>query len=240
MATTSISLVREHTEQIRPPRALWVPFELGRPFGPPREADFQLDVLRSALALLAEPAGPALRDYPREAPPVTAGEEPWACPLPAAAPAATESPAGELGQRVSAEIRFLRPWYEESLRLAGRTAVGVSGLDGDGVEQMAVVLAAVASGAAPALPAGAKAGMPALIRFLADDLKAYYFEAAAARPAAHAPAPEELNRWLFAETVLGELLYAARDRLLASEDRTTAAMGRFLVPAAFARRPSTG
>jgi hypothetical protein len=28
--TTGISLVREHTEKIRPPRALWVTFELGR------------------------------------------------------------------------------------------------------------------------------------------------------------------------------------------------------------------
>jgi hypothetical protein len=36
-----ISLVREHTEKINPPRALWVPFELGRPVGPPDEPAFQ-------------------------------------------------------------------------------------------------------------------------------------------------------------------------------------------------------
>ena len=36
--TTQISLIREHTERIRPPRALWVPFELGRPFGVPHDA----------------------------------------------------------------------------------------------------------------------------------------------------------------------------------------------------------
>ncbi len=30
LATVIISLVRKHTILIRPPRALWVPFELGR------------------------------------------------------------------------------------------------------------------------------------------------------------------------------------------------------------------
>jgi hypothetical protein len=39
--TTQISLIRIHTEQIKPPRALSVPFELGRPFGAPNEPAFQ-------------------------------------------------------------------------------------------------------------------------------------------------------------------------------------------------------
>ena len=42
IASTQISLVRVHTENIKPPRALWVPFELGRPFGVPNDSDFQL------------------------------------------------------------------------------------------------------------------------------------------------------------------------------------------------------
>jgi hypothetical protein len=33
IATTSISLVREHTEKIKPPRALLVPFPFGHAFG---------------------------------------------------------------------------------------------------------------------------------------------------------------------------------------------------------------
>ena len=56
--TTGISLVRDNTERMRPPRALWVPFELGRPFGAPNDADFQSEVLRAALALLERPDGP--------------------------------------------------------------------------------------------------------------------------------------------------------------------------------------
>jgi len=52
IATASISLVREHTETIRPPRALWVTFELGRPLGIPDDADFQRRVLRATAKLL--------------------------------------------------------------------------------------------------------------------------------------------------------------------------------------------
>ena len=35
IATVAISLIRPQTENTKPPRALWVPFELGRSFGPP-------------------------------------------------------------------------------------------------------------------------------------------------------------------------------------------------------------
>ena len=50
--TVGISLVREHTEKIRPPRALWVTFELGRPFGIPDDAAFQRRVMQGALGLI--------------------------------------------------------------------------------------------------------------------------------------------------------------------------------------------
>jgi hypothetical protein len=50
--TTGISLVREHTEKIRPPRALWVTFELGQPMGIPGDAPFQRRVVQAALDLV--------------------------------------------------------------------------------------------------------------------------------------------------------------------------------------------
>ena len=64
IATTGISLVREHTETIRPPRALWVTFELGRPLGIPDDAPFQRRVVKAALDLLARTDGPLIADYP--------------------------------------------------------------------------------------------------------------------------------------------------------------------------------
>ncbi|UCG38011.1 MAG: hypothetical protein JSV00_07355 [bacterium] len=63
LSTTQISLVREHTLRIRPPRALWVPFELGRPLGPPGEPEIQARVLRAALQLLERPSGPVLEEF---------------------------------------------------------------------------------------------------------------------------------------------------------------------------------
>ena len=50
--TTQISLVREHTAAMNPPRALWVPFILGRPFGVPNDPAFQRRVLLAVLGLL--------------------------------------------------------------------------------------------------------------------------------------------------------------------------------------------
>ena len=40
IATTQISLIREHTEAISPPRAMWVPFIMGRPFSVPNDPEF--------------------------------------------------------------------------------------------------------------------------------------------------------------------------------------------------------
>ena len=80
IATTGISLVRINTEQMELPRFLWVPFELGRPFGAPHEPDFQRRVLRAALRLLERWDGPAILEddwgfysnaAPGGAPPVT-------------------------------------------------------------------------------------------------------------------------------------------------------------------------
>jgi len=52
IATVAISLIRPQTEHTKPPRALWVPFELGRPFGPPNDPPFQRRVILAALRLL--------------------------------------------------------------------------------------------------------------------------------------------------------------------------------------------
>jgi hypothetical protein len=58
IATTSVTMLREITEKVRPPRALVVPFPLGYPLGRPNDAALQTKILRAALALLIHP-GPA-------------------------------------------------------------------------------------------------------------------------------------------------------------------------------------
>jgi hypothetical protein len=69
LATVAISLIRPQTENTKPPRALWVPFELGRPFGPPSDAAFQKRVILAALGMLERDNGPVIiEDFPDDDP----------------------------------------------------------------------------------------------------------------------------------------------------------------------------
>ena len=60
IATVSISLLKEITEKIKPPRALFVPFPLGYPLGEPNNPELQTQVMRAAFALLARNDVPVL------------------------------------------------------------------------------------------------------------------------------------------------------------------------------------
>jgi hypothetical protein len=224
VATTHISLIREHTAAIKPPRALWVPFELGRPLGAPNDPDFQLGVLRAALGLLARTDGPVLEDYPLDAP-ASEHAAPWACPVQLPAPEPTTE-AESLERAVLTEIRLLHPWYDESQRARHRTAVGVSGKSADAVEEMATLVAAYAAGA-DVEPQGYAHDMPVTLKYVLDDLKAFYFEAALAQPGRGASS-RDLNDWFFRETVLGsDALYRVAERL--------GRLGGVVVPAAYRR-----
>jgi len=56
--------VREIAEKVRPPRALWVPFDHGYALGEPNNPALQVDVLRQTFALLTEEGpGPVLREF---------------------------------------------------------------------------------------------------------------------------------------------------------------------------------
>ena len=52
ITTVSLSLLREITERIGPPRALFVPFPLGYPLGEPDNPTLQTRVMMAAFALL--------------------------------------------------------------------------------------------------------------------------------------------------------------------------------------------
>lgn len=63
ITTVSISLLREITEKIRPPRALFVPFPLGYPLGEPDNAALQTRVIQAAFALLPRNDCPVLESF---------------------------------------------------------------------------------------------------------------------------------------------------------------------------------
>lgn len=221
MATTSISLVREQTERVRPPRALWVPFPLGRPLGVPGDAGFQLDVLRAALGMLASATEPTIEDYPIDAP--SAGPDAWACPLNLAV-----EPDDSLEGRLLAEVARLRPWATETRRRRGRTLFGLSGASPDQTDEVATALAAVAeSGDVDDDPPGDidwAHPMPFLLRHLADDLRGFYHEAIAAQPGDTRPNHDALNAWIFGGTALGEVLVALGDHLTAAGETNALAL----------------
>ncbi len=105
--TVSISLIREHTVALAPPRALWVPFMLGRPLGVPGDPAFQRKVVLAALSLLERESGPVLEDFPEDAPYEDLGAEPEGLNCPVSFP--RKSSDGSLGQRLADEVRNYRP-----------------------------------------------------------------------------------------------------------------------------------
>ena len=50
--TVGLSLLREVTDKVRPPRALFAPFPFGYPLGEPNQPDLQHQVISASLALL--------------------------------------------------------------------------------------------------------------------------------------------------------------------------------------------
>ena len=63
IATVSISLLREVTTVIKPPRALFVPFPMGHPLGAPNDAPLQHRIIAAALGLLERDGVPVLEEF---------------------------------------------------------------------------------------------------------------------------------------------------------------------------------
>lgn len=226
LATTALSLIRVQTEKVRPPRALWVPYELGRPLGVPNDPAFQRRVLLALLRLLERDDGPGLLvDYEEESP--NAEPDPnWAPPVDTAAHLGQLRDPREAEEALLAEVDRLGASYVTAFKRAGRTTMGVSRLTR---EQAARCLAAHAAGRPMASPFEDISDL-LLMRFAADDLKAYYLEAATA-PGGN-PSSGQLTDWLWRETILAKLLLHIRSNALARGDaREKIVAGRFLVPA---------
>ena len=193
VATTSISMVREHTAKVKPPRALFVPF----PFG-------------HALDLLAEPSGPVLRDFPDDA---EDGREP-----PAPVQASAIAPSAGVPADAAAELAEMRVRYEQWVGgNGGRTAFGLSGVPAARFSAVIEFLQGFAGGHdADMAERPRTTTLPAFIRWCADDLKTLAYESyMAMRPEAGG---DEVMRWFWSTTAIAQLLRRVRDRLDASDD----------------------
>jgi len=205
IATTGISLIREHTEQMQPPRSLWVPFPLGRPLGVPNNASFQHKVIAAAWQLLDVAQGPVLEDFDADAPPSAEPEQNWSCPV---SFASNDSTGNTVQDRVAAEIQSLAPWYAVSLEQRGRTTVGASKLDTK--QALALVASALETEDLDV----------ELFKYASEDLKAYYLEAMTSTPGADI----NVNTWLWQNTALTQLYREIAALRIDSKNETLATL----------------
>lgn len=202
IATVAIVSVRSVAERMRPPRALYAEFPLGRPLGRPNDADFQRDVLRHAFALLErDPAdGAVLATHPDV---IEFDATPLSCAVPPrydpAIPAAVD------------EARSLRPAYERSRNArGGRTSVGRV-VDADAIPDVLAAFDRIANGTP-----WSDAGLTADPVQSAHDVRTYYEETALALDP-DAALPGRAEAWFYDSTAAGTTLLAARRAMQAAE-----------------------
>jgi hypothetical protein len=79
------------------------------------------------------------------------------------------------------------------------------------------ILARFATDGDMTVPDGYAHPMPQLLRYITDDVRDFYHEAAISKPGAAFPAPLDLLEWFFLTTVAGDVFYQVRNRLRASD-----------------------
>jgi len=191
---------------------LWVPFELGRPCGPPSDTEFQREVLLQALQMVASADSTTLQEFAIDDPRSTV-EPGW------------QAPELDNPQTISEECAALKSYYQRSCVRHSRTSVGVAKTP---INELAELFdkvfesnefAALREDLSPRL----------MYRFALDDLKAYYIEAGLASE--HRPASSQVYDWLWKETLLGKRMREMRKRLIESDDKKDNAIGgNFIVP----------
>ena len=213
LATATLAFIRPHAEAMRPPRSLWVPFELGKPFGEPCDAAIQMRVLRAALDLFREPEGPVLRDFPGAVPDYDR-ELGWSCSVAKLESDAELSDPETLLERLKAEDRVIRPLYTRAVAVRGRSSVGASMVP---LDDLVHFLTGFLGPAMPKNPVK-ELSLPQTFRFALDDLMAYYTEARSFE--GDIVTSTDLGHWFWGETAAGRLLIELEYACRKSSNRT--------------------
>ncbi len=211
LPTVTLALVKEHAQRVKPPRALFVPFPYGYALGRPNDPDLQHRVIAAALDLFNATSAPVLAEFPE------LGDAP--ARLVQASAVETSNREGDPADELTALRRSYERWVEEH---GGRTQVGATGIPQRHFRGLVHFLQAYVAGEQAGYaerPQDVPA--PVFIRRAADDLKAFMLEARMAqRPA---DTDNALQRWLWGETAVGNLLRQLADKLKADGDERTAA-----------------
>ena len=209
-ATVALASVRAQAEKTRPPRALWTTSQMGRPLGEPNDPAFQRRVILAALALLERTDGPVILADFTEDPPGWTDAPGWVPPV--------------LPDGFAAELAAILPLWHQAQTRHGRTSVGLSFL---APEAWPGFTARFLAGELPVTAPFETAALS--LRFVCDDIKALYGEAAQAVGAA--PSARQVDAWFWRQTAAGRLLLALRDTAMASENNALKTVGgRFFVP----------
>ena len=198
---------------------------MGRPLGVPGDAVFQRKVLIAVLRLLESDRGPVLEDFQEDAPVLASPNEDagegWACPVNLAPPPAADG-AADLGAALRAEIALLAPWYDLGVERRGRTTADSIGLD---IDEIAAFLVAFLE-AEPPSPRPDLAPGEAL-NLASEDLKAFYFEAATARPGG--ATSRQVTDWFWGETAAAKVFLALKEVCSKSDDEGIQRVGEWLL-----------
>jgi hypothetical protein len=211
-ATVLVGFVREHIEAVKPPRALFLDFPMGRPFGKPNDPGYQAGVIRAAFKLFDAESGPVLEDF-ADVIPVNNGRMGYALPPELVLTVNEIGDVDALAATVEAEIAGLRPAYEAAVTARGRTTVGASGLE---LADFVPFVAAFVKGDIPKSPRKRVTPVP-LLKLVVEDIVAYYTEARTHRDGIDDI--ELMGRWFWEETQAGRLMLALEAVSLESENK---------------------
>ena len=212
LSTVLVGFVREQMEAIKPARALFLDFPMGRGMGKPNDPNFQKKVIRAAFDLLNEPNGPVIEDFP-EIIPVRDGRMGYALPPDLVLNISDIGDLNQLLDEIRVEMEALRPDYEAAMKSRGRTTVGASELN---VRDLAPFIAEFFSGDIPKSP---RKGLPAipLLKLVVEDLEAYYTETRTHRD--NIDDLELMGKWFWEETKAGRLLLLLEAVSIASDNK---------------------
>ena len=172
----------------------------------PNDAAFQRRVLLSVLKLLEAPAGPVLADYAEDAPPADGDAQGLVCPVSFAREADKD-----VIDAFTREVEELQPWHDRARERRAHTRIGLSKLE---PAQAARVLARFLREETIDPIDGLSAGDS--IKLVCEDLRTYYYEAAAARPGT--PDANAIQNWFWRATAGGRAFLELHRKCLASSD----------------------
>ena len=210
-STVLVGFVKEHIELIKPPRALWLNFPMGRPLGKPNDPEFQKKVIRNAFDLFEKKSGPIIQNF-EEVIPVKNGRMSYALPVNLVSKVNELGDIDQLAEEVQRELSALMPDYIKSKKNLGRTTVGASEM---AILDFVPFISEFAKGKKPKSP---RKGLPSIpqLKLVVEDLNAVYTEARIYRD--KIDDFEMLGKWFWEECKAGELLLAVEAVSLESDD----------------------